>query len=63
MMIHSMWKNALGVLGRVMIRTGTHLLLHSHKRLVLPPLVIISKENRKVGGETKTYSGEVDGKL
>jgi hypothetical protein len=31
-----MWKNALGVLGRVMIRTGTHLLLHSHKRLVLP---------------------------
>jgi len=47
MMIHSMWKNALGVLGRVMIRTGTHLLLHSHKRLVLQQQGFTAKVSKK----------------
>jgi hypothetical protein len=42
-----MWKNALGVLGRVMIRTGTHLLLHSHKRLVLPQQGFTVKVSKK----------------
>jgi len=35
MMIHSMWNNLLGVLGRVMIRMGNHLLHLSHPKVVL----------------------------
>jgi hypothetical protein len=42
-----MWNNLLGKLGRVMIRTGTHLLLHSHKRLVLPQQGFIAKVSKK----------------
>jgi hypothetical protein len=42
-----MWNNLLGKLGRVMIRTGTHLLLHSHKRLVLPQQGFIVRVSKK----------------
>jgi hypothetical protein len=42
-----MWNKVLGVLGRVMIRMGTHLLLHSHKSLVLPPQGFIAKVSKK----------------
>jgi len=47
-MKHSMFKKVLGELGKVMIRIGTHLLLHSHKSLAL-----IQQENTVNGFKTK----------
>lgn len=47
MMIHSMWKNALGVLGRVMIRMGNHLLHLSHPKLALQQQGFTAKVSKK----------------
>jgi hypothetical protein len=46
-MIAFMWNNLIGKLGRVMIRMGNHLLLHSHKRLVLQQQGFTAKVSKK----------------
>ena len=58
-----MLKKVLAKLGRVLIKTGTHLLHLSRPRLAVQQPDFISRENKKGFFESKTYSGKVDGKL